>query len=549
MRDFLDRFVGNISPSALMTSVFFWSWFDLVPFSDLIPTALGRTPDLRELALSLLCGSLALAALAVIRAARVRALRPTSFAAVSLALGCGGTVMYGVGTACGLIVPTVLGCALTGLYQGAGALVIGCLVVCQGKTNALVHMASCLPFNIVFVLLGMYLRPVAGVVLCALLPALAALSYAVFMNRGHNAQLIMSVKAAGTRAQRLGYMPYVILLLVICASFGFVNCRAQALGAPTTSGGSYDSYTAYASLFIRALAALFVFLEYVTRSRQPYALLVAAIALMSGGMLALGLAGDADQRMLLASSWVVYAGYAIFDLLVWALMVIVHHRSRMPMRQFVCVAYSVDELGNALGTYLGTLPPDLLGTRPVCGALGVALVTIAFAVLSQHTALREDLRFDVVGTGATSLRRQHDGGSLLTSRQDARRTRTHDKPSSPDAAASLRDACGDERATGAAVPEGLTVEAASSANVARATNGAVVPSIAASARLIASRFFLTGRERETLELLLAGRSVPYIAEQQCVSQNTVKTHVRHIYVKLDVHSRQELLDLLENPCA
>ncbi|BAK43939.1 response regulator transcription factor [Eggerthella sp. YY7918] len=61
---------------------------------------------------------------------------------------------------------------------------------------------------------------------------------------------------------------------------------------------------------------------------------------------------------------------------------------------------------------------------------------------------------------------------------------------------------------------------------------------------LAARFFLTTRETEVLALLLAGRSVPYIAEHMLLSDNTVKTHVRHIYTKLDVHNRQELLDLM-----
>jgi DNA-binding CsgD family transcriptional regulator len=30
-----------------------------------------------------------------------------------------------------------------------------------------------------------------------------------------------------------------------------------------------------------------------------------------------------------------------------------------------------------------------------------------------------------------------------------------------------------------------------------------------------------------------------------VSRNTVKTHVRNVYSKLDVHSQQELIDLVE----
>lgn len=62
---------------------------------------------------------------------------------------------------------------------------------------------------------------------------------------------------------------------------------------------------------------------------------------------------------------------------------------------------------------------------------------------------------------------------------------------------------------------------------------------------MAARYFLTEREAGVLGLLLAGRSAPYIAEQLCVSQNTVKTHVRHIYAKLDIHTRQELLDLVQ----
>ena len=36
-----------------------------------------------------------------------------------------------------------------------------------------------------------------------------------------------------------------------------------------------------------------------------------------------------------------------------------------------------------------------------------------------------------------------------------------------------------------------------------------------------------------------------IADALFVTENTVRSHVRNIYSKLDVHTRQELLDLLE----
>jgi DNA-binding CsgD family transcriptional regulator len=53
---------------------------------------------------------------------------------------------------------------------------------------------------------------------------------------------------------------------------------------------------------------------------------------------------------------------------------------------------------------------------------------------------------------------------------------------------------------------------------------------------------LTEREFETLCHLLKGRSVPRIAQLLDISENTVKSHVQHIYLKLGVHGRQDLLD-------
>ena len=54
---------------------------------------------------------------------------------------------------------------------------------------------------------------------------------------------------------------------------------------------------------------------------------------------------------------------------------------------------------------------------------------------------------------------------------------------------------------------------------------------------------LSKREVEILQYLCKGRSRPYIAETLYLSENTVRTHSKSIYVKLGVHNRQELLDL------
>ncbi len=56
---------------------------------------------------------------------------------------------------------------------------------------------------------------------------------------------------------------------------------------------------------------------------------------------------------------------------------------------------------------------------------------------------------------------------------------------------------------------------------------------------------LTPRESEILSYLLRGKSVPAIAAEVLLSVNTVRTHIAHIYQKFDVHSRDELVEAMD----
>jgi DNA-binding CsgD family transcriptional regulator len=56
---------------------------------------------------------------------------------------------------------------------------------------------------------------------------------------------------------------------------------------------------------------------------------------------------------------------------------------------------------------------------------------------------------------------------------------------------------------------------------------------------------LTKREVEVLSLLLEGRSVPYIQKLLYISEGTARTHTKHIYTKLGVHTKQDLIDLFK----
>ncbi|BAK45287.1 DNA-binding HTH domain-containing protein [Eggerthella sp. YY7918] len=63
---------------------------------------------------------------------------------------------------------------------------------------------------------------------------------------------------------------------------------------------------------------------------------------------------------------------------------------------------------------------------------------------------------------------------------------------------------------------------------------------------IAERYHLPKRQRELLDLFAVGRDVTYIAKSLYLSPNTIRSYRKALYATLGVHSRQELIDLIEN---
>lgn len=61
---------------------------------------------------------------------------------------------------------------------------------------------------------------------------------------------------------------------------------------------------------------------------------------------------------------------------------------------------------------------------------------------------------------------------------------------------------------------------------------------------VAKTYGLSPRETDILFMLIKGYSDQRIADETVTSYNTVRSHIRHIYTKSDVHNRDELLDLI-----
>lgn len=101
-------------------------------------------------------------------------------------------------------------------------------------------------------------------------------------------------------------------------------------------------------------------------------------------------------------------------------------------------------------------------------------------------------------------------------------------------------------------PQGLNVNAgpvAHAVNVTSSTESTLKePALSPTERVclaLAQAHDLSLREREVLSLMATGITGKEIAVELTLSYNTVKSHIRHIYSKLDVHRKQDLVDLIE----
>ena len=62
---------------------------------------------------------------------------------------------------------------------------------------------------------------------------------------------------------------------------------------------------------------------------------------------------------------------------------------------------------------------------------------------------------------------------------------------------------------------------------------------------VARRYQLTPREGEVLVLLARGRNARHIAEALVISDGTARTHIMHIYQKIEISSQQVLMDIVD----
>lgn len=188
-------------------------------------------------------------------------------------------------------------------------------------------------------------------------------------------------------------------------------------------------------------------------------------------------------------------GVESFNILIWLVVLAVGRRNELALLPTFALQRSMGALGTDAGAIAGHTTNDLVGTNGDVAMLIAEVVLFAF-VAFLWVGFRK-FSFTATISGVASIEPSHAAAGLTEGAVPA--------PEAP-TETSIEERCAELGAVGG----------------------------------------LTERETEIFAMLARGRNGQYVMEHYVISRNTVKSHVKHIYAKLNVHSQQELIDLVEH---
>ena len=418
-------------------------------------------------------------------------------------LGVIGTLLVGLAPYVDLTVLPVIGFVLTGLGTSALALKTGEAYGTLGGREVLTAGSISLVLAAFFYFMGIGLPDVCRPFFIAVLPLVGALLYVMPGDVDPFPADVCASAPSGWRAPGMRtYVRIVLASAIVAVTAGF----AKGVAAASMPDGDFARVGAI-STFAIFLAALAICVavnsgDIVRSVRRVYAaLILLGIAVVFVSVFGVSLAYLGIGKELLWMIFTCLMAYAAFRF------------GFSPVRAFgfgqaVYLGVSAASWG------LGMLCASVLDT-PSAHIVLVAAMMLVIALLFVFVFTDSDIKFvftwrpDEVGVPFKGELARGGGG-----RPDA-------EPSD-------------------GLPIGRDIPA---------TNGALplkndAEALAARIESLPGSLGISSREAQIMLLFAQGRSANWIAEDLVISKNTVRSHIRSIYTKLDVHSRHELLDYL-----
>lgn len=474
-------------PRAVVGSALLWAWFDALFMGSFFPGE--TTPSVAETcsfvvyAASILVSLLPFAVSSTMR--RLLDGRG-SLAALGACGSIGGALLTAYSYTFSAVVFAV-GSVLSGLFMGAAQIAWGAVYCHGGERSATPIVSGSMALAVVFDIPLVLMAPLATSVFFTLFPLVSMLMLSTlpvevrsYARPSDRGIEVRSNPASYIRSYFGVSVTLFFAIILVMTGFGYVQHISSFSSAETPIGSS----GVFVQL-VRGGVAVLQFLLIVVLSRGVSVVYRMGLLVMIGGFMVMPLMLGSET--LVVSSAVIVGGYTVFDLLKWcAFSQIAYSQSRDSLKT-IALLRVVSSASYLVGTGLGVVlvgvdyRPDALlaGESNIIGYL----VVIATVLLLSS----EDIwgLFSVGQVGARSVAVDGEGG--------------------PDAAEEF---------------ELLNRRISQTFDTAG----------------------LTMREKEVALLLVRGRTQPWIAEFLGISESTVGTHVRHIYQKLGVHTRQEFLD-------
>lgn len=217
----------------------------------------------------------------------------------------------------------------------------------------------------------------------------------------------------------------------------------------------------------------------------------------------------------LLAGFFVIAGYICFETLMWFLIADLSQEFRLSPIFMFGLGRGLLELGSLIGSWLAQIPGDNTITGVFGNAEGALVLMLTLAVAYSLLPRRREVRAIVDPNHVIKM----PGFDALQTHIE--KQQVEDEPQQE--------------------TDGEEVGAAEVDAKIRAKGR-----FHARCEEIADCYMLSRRETEVMFLLAKGHNAAFIQDKLCISKSTAKTHINHIYRKLDIHTQQELLNMVED---
>ena len=345
-----------------------------------------------------------------------------------------------------------------------------------------------------------------------------------------------------------------VCILLFSAASGFALTFNEVASAPPTLLANTP-----------LLALLLLFLLLSLGNKREDVLFTLSVLIVMAGFLTTPL--SFNETFANTSSTLLRFGEQCFDVLAWTVIAAIGRRNVYGCLVSAGVMQMMSSIGTLIGAMSGHITNDFV-TTDFFMATGFAL-TMVFAFFAflwcgfrtfsftdaiesvttvSHPSSDEQGESDA-DAGKTAMAMPSASGEEPAVRgQDASPALSADGTATAGNAFAANAAAGDVPASdGASIMDAVRAAGtAPSENGPAPEAGTAVPApnqLDENCTCLSDEFGLTAREREVFVLLAHGRNGRYIMDHLVISRNTAKSHIKHIYSKLGVHSHQELIDL------